>query len=121
MLGKYLNGYEPTRNGPAMGWNEWDVGGLGYPEFNYALNENGRVAYHGSTPRDYMTDVLSHLAVKFIQKSQGAPFFIEIATLRAPLSLYSRSARRARVSRSASAAHAGFQCRAGRQRAQVAE
>jgi N-acetylglucosamine-6-sulfatase len=80
MLGKYLNGYEPTRNGPAMGWNEWDVGGLGYPEFNYALNENGKVVYHGMKPRDYMTDVLSSTAVKFIQKSQGAPFFIEIAT-----------------------------------------
>ena len=80
MLGKYLNGYEPTRNGAAMGWNEWDVGGLGYPEFNYALNENGKVVYYGRKPRDYQTDVLSRTAVKFIQKSQGSPFFMEIAT-----------------------------------------
>ena len=80
MLGKYLNGYEPTRNGAAMGWNEWDVGGLGYPEFNYALNENGKVVYYGRKPRDYLTDVLSRTAVKFIQKSQGSPFFVEIAT-----------------------------------------
>ena len=25
------------------GWNEWDVAGNGYPEFNYNLNENGKL------------------------------------------------------------------------------
>ena len=34
MLGKYLNGYRPAKNPPAAGWNEWDVTGNGYPEFN---------------------------------------------------------------------------------------
>ena len=96
MLGKYLNGYEPTRNGPAMGWNEWDVVGLAYPEFNYALNENGEVVYHGRKRRDYLTDVLSRTAVKFIQKSQGAPFFIEIATF-APHTPYIPAPRDARA------------------------
>jgi len=80
MLGKYLNGYEPTRNGPASGWNEWDVAGHGYPEFNYSLNENGKVVYFGKKRRDYLTDVLSHLGVKFIKKTQGTPFFMEVAT-----------------------------------------
>ena len=87
MLGKYLNGYEPTRNGGATGWNEWDVAGLGYHEFNYALNENGKVVFYGRQRRDYLTDVLSHIGVKFIQKSQGSPFFMEIATF-APHSPY---------------------------------
>ncbi len=96
MLGKYLNGYEPTRNGPAMGWNEWDVVGLGYPEFNYALNVNGSVVYHGSKARDYLTDVLARTAVKFIQHSQGSPFFIEIATF-APHSPYIPAPRDARA------------------------
>ena len=43
-------------------------------------------------PRDYMTDVLSRAAVKFIQKSQGAPFFIEIATFAPHAPLYSGAA-----------------------------
>ena len=29
------------------GWNEWDVAGYGYPEFNYPLNQNGDVHHYG--------------------------------------------------------------------------
>ncbi len=29
------------------GWNEWDVAGNGYPEFNYNLNENGKLVHYG--------------------------------------------------------------------------
>lgn len=80
MLGKYLNGYEPTRNGPATGWNEWDVAGLGYGEFNYSLNEDGKVVRYGKKPEAYLTDVLSQIAVRFIRKSRGSPYFMEVAT-----------------------------------------
>src|SRR5712691_12997507 len=38
MMGKYLNGYVSTDTVPP-GWDEWDVTGNGYPEFNYTLNE----------------------------------------------------------------------------------
>jgi N-acetylglucosamine-6-sulfatase len=80
MLGKYLNGYRPAKNPPALGWNEWDVAGNGYPEFNYLLNENGSLVHYGSEPADYLTDVVSRIAVKFIFQSSGKPFFIEVAT-----------------------------------------
>ena len=80
MLGKYLNGYHPAKNGPAMGWNEWDVAGDGYPEFNYELNEDGKASQYGTDPDDYLTDVLSRRAANFIKQSAGAPFFIEVAT-----------------------------------------
>ena len=80
MLGKYLNGYRPGKNGPATGWNEWDVAGDGYAEFKYSLNKNGTVVAHGKRRRDYMTDVLSRNAIKFIQESRNTPFFVEIAT-----------------------------------------
>ena len=80
MLGKYLNGYQPAKNGAALGWNEWDVAGNGYPEFNYNLNENGKLARYGAGDTDYLTDVLSRIAVNFIKQSAGVPFFIEIAT-----------------------------------------
>ena len=33
------------------GWDEWDVGGKGYAGYDYALNENGRYRYYGTTRR----------------------------------------------------------------------
>jgi N-acetylglucosamine-6-sulfatase len=80
MLGKYLNGYFPARNGVPKGWTEWDVAGNGYPQFNYGLNQNGRVQRYAHDPDDYLTDVVSRLGQAFIRKSAGHPFFIEIAT-----------------------------------------
>jgi len=80
MLGKYLNGYEPGRHAPAAGWTLWRVAGNGYPEFNYALNEDGKVTHYGMKPSDYLTDVVSEQAVKFIKDSKGRPFVIEVAT-----------------------------------------
>ena len=32
------------------GWNEWDVAGWGYPEFNYTLNEDGVLHRFGHEP-----------------------------------------------------------------------
>jgi len=80
MLGKYLNGYLPRRHGVPPGWNEWDVAGAGYPEFNYALNQNGRIFRYGNSPDDYLTDVVARVGEAFMHKSAGHPYFIEIAT-----------------------------------------
>jgi N-acetylglucosamine-6-sulfatase len=81
MLGKYLNGYQPTKNPPEPGWNMWAVAGNGYREFNYAINQDGNVVRHGNQPADYLTDVVSDIAVRFIKQPAGAgPFMIEIAT-----------------------------------------
>lgn len=86
MMGKYLNGYQPGT--PASGhgyvppgWNEWDVAGNGYPEYNYVLNENGRPVRYGHRPQDYLTDVLSAKATSFIhEQASGGPFMMEVAT-----------------------------------------
>jgi len=89
MMGKYINGYleGPNRSPIAdtaipPGWNEWDVAGWGYPEFNYKLNINGTVHYYGSAPRDYLTDVIARRGVHFIDQTAatGRPFFLELAT-----------------------------------------
>jgi arylsulfatase A-like enzyme len=56
------------------------VAGNGYPEFNYNLNQDGRIVRYGDKPSDYLTDVLSGLAVRFIKQPGGTPFLIEIAT-----------------------------------------
>ena len=77
MLGKYLNGYEPAVNGAPPGWSEWDVDGdQGYREFNYPLNENGKLVQHP----EYLTDEIAKLGQSFIEASGKTPFFIELAS-----------------------------------------
>jgi len=58
------------------------VDGFPYTEFNYTLNENGKLVKYGSTPQDYGTDVYSSLALAFIKDSlsRNQPFFAYIAT-----------------------------------------
>jgi N-acetylglucosamine-6-sulfatase len=80
MMGKYLNGYEPTKNGVPAGWNEWDVAGGGYKEYDYDLNVNSHVEHHAHAPADYLTDVLAGKASAFIESSGDAPFMLEVAT-----------------------------------------
>jgi N-acetylglucosamine-6-sulfatase len=79
MMGKYLNGYQPKDKYVPPGWNEWDVAGNGYPEYNYNLLENGRIQHYG---HDYLTDVVSAKASSFITGSAaaGKPFLVEVAT-----------------------------------------
>lgn len=77
MLGKYLNGYKPEKSGVPQGWSEWDVdGSLGYREFNYVFNENGKLRKHA----EYLTDEISTLGRAFMQKAAPEPFFIELAS-----------------------------------------
>lgn len=81
LMGKYLNGYKPADPVPP-GWDIWDVAGYGYGEFDYRLNQNGREQYYGNEPGDYLTDVLSAKATKFIASSASShrPFMLEVAT-----------------------------------------
>ncbi len=102
MMGKYLNGYMQAAghlaDGAATdvpatyvppGWNQWDVAGWGYGEFNYTLNEDGVLRSFGHRPSDYLTDVLARKGVEFIDAAARAhnPFFLELATF-APHSPY---------------------------------
>ncbi len=89
MMGKYLNGYlqGPTRSPvPSTyvppGWDEWDVPGYAYSEYDYTLNENGRLQHFGHRRADYLTDVLARKGVRFVNASAeaGRPFFLELAT-----------------------------------------
>lgn len=82
MMGKYLNGYQPSSLYIPPGWSEWDVAGNAYSEYNYNLNENGQLVSYGSEPGDYLTDVLADKGTSFIRRSANAgdPFLLEIAT-----------------------------------------
>jgi N-acetylglucosamine-6-sulfatase len=87
-MGKYLNGYQPAdKHGTPKpyvpsGWDEWDVAGDAYSEYNYDLNENGRVKHYGHKPKDYLTDVMSRKATSFVNSSAKSkkPFMLELST-----------------------------------------
>ncbi len=86
LFGKYLNGYPGTAGDTFVppGWTEFDSptrGGNPYAEFDYTLNENGRLVHYGHQPDDYGTDVYARKTVDFIRASAaaGAPFFAEMA------------------------------------------
>lgn len=88
LMGKYLNGYKPagtdggTRPFVPPGWNEWDVADDGYPEFNYVLNQDHRLASYGNRPSDYLTDVIAARGQSFIRHAAAAhrPFMLELST-----------------------------------------
>jgi N-acetylglucosamine-6-sulfatase len=101
MMGKYLNGYLDDLANASVpptyvptGWNEWDVAGWGYPEYDYRLNHDGAVRYYGHKPRDYLTNVLARAGVHFIdhQAHSRKPFFLELATF-APHTPYTPASR----------------------------
>jgi N-acetylglucosamine-6-sulfatase len=82
LFGKYLNGYPDgaADNFVPPGWDEFDSptrGGNPYREYNYNLNETGRIVHFGHAPADYGTDVYSHLASDFITRAgrEHKPFF----------------------------------------------
>ncbi|HEX4009662.1 MAG TPA: sulfatase [Solirubrobacteraceae bacterium] len=101
MMGKYLNGYLegprraafPSTEVPP-GWNQWDVAGWGYPEFDYRMDINGTVHHYGRRPQAYLTGVLARKGAAFIDRSanSGHPFFLELATF-APHSPYTPAPR----------------------------
>ncbi len=84
MMGKYLNGYEPSSLFNPAGWNDWHVAGEGYAEFNYGLNENGKLVHFGGPANrsNYLTDVLADRGAAFINRAADAqkPFLLEVAT-----------------------------------------
>jgi N-acetylglucosamine-6-sulfatase len=85
-MGKYLNGYPDTADPTFVppGWDEWDspAKGNAYGEYNYTLNENGSLVRYGNQPEDYLTDVLSRKATRFVKQAGGErrPFFLVVAT-----------------------------------------
>ncbi|MGQ0571735.1 MAG: sulfatase family protein [Armatimonadota bacterium] len=84
-LGKYLNGYPDNADSTFVppGWDEWHSPAAGgYANFNYRMNENGKVVAYGNRSEDYMTDVLGRKAADFIRRGaqDRRPFFIHLAT-----------------------------------------
>jgi arylsulfatase A-like enzyme len=84
LFGKYLNGY-PGGVSPRYvppGWSEWasPVAGDAYGQFDYTLNQDGRLVEHGHRPEDYLTDVLAARSREFVARWAGRqPFFLVVA------------------------------------------
>jgi len=86
LLGKYLNGF-PGSTGRLYvppGWDEFyvPVDGTPYSQYDYTLEDSGRHSeIHGHRAKDYLDDVLTARAAKFIRTaSAGAqPFFMYLA------------------------------------------
>jgi len=79
-FGKLMNGYEPDRDAPLPGWNEWHAVGGRFANFNYTLNENGQVVTYGSAPEDHLTDVLARKAAAMIRETpKDQPLFVYVA------------------------------------------
>ncbi len=83
LAGKYMNGYPSKSGGDTYippGWSEWysAVQGNPYAEFDYTLNENGKLVRYGKKSEDYGTDVYTRKAVDFIQRAtrESKPFFV---------------------------------------------
>ena len=94
LMGKYLNGYDPTVLAVPPGWTSWAVAGNGYPNFDYDLNQTGELHHYGTADKAYLTDVVSGLGVDFIGAAPEKPFVLEIATF-APHSPYTPAPRHA--------------------------
>ena len=86
LMGKYLNGYPNSSDVSYVppGWDEWygrleSVNVSGY--YDYYLNENGSVVFHGNSDDDYYTDVLARNAQDYVSRivPTGQPFFMYIA------------------------------------------
>ena len=79
LIGKWHNGALDRRYHPrARGFDEF-VGFQGgwNPYYRYRLDRNGGIEYGD---RDsYLTDVFSDAALDFIERHQGAPFFLQLA------------------------------------------
>lgn len=79
-FGKLMNGYEPELHAPLPGWDDWYGVGGRFANFNYTLNENGRVVAYGNRPEDHLTDVLAKKAVGVIEAAPAdEPLFLYIA------------------------------------------
>jgi N-acetylglucosamine-6-sulfatase len=72
-IGKYMNGYNRFRARPT-GWDEWWATSKNpFLMWDYTLNHNGQEVHYGYASADYKTDVLTGLALAFIQSMQGSP------------------------------------------------
>jgi arylsulfatase A-like enzyme len=77
LIGKYLNGYPGDIVPP--GRSEW-FGAAPHTQnvYDYTINQNGKPVHYGTDPTDFKQDVLTRLAVNFVDRRapKPKPFFL---------------------------------------------
>jgi N-acetylglucosamine-6-sulfatase len=79
LIGKYLNGYEPSSGGIPPGWDRWFAVAGSSRYYDYEVNSNGNVISFGSEPQDHITRVVGDRAIRFVERSADRPFFLYCA------------------------------------------
>jgi N-acetylglucosamine-6-sulfatase len=85
LFGKYLNGYPEQapvkKTYVPPGWNTWVSPAAGYPysQFDYTLNEDGRLTHQKPSPATYLTDVLTRKVSNFLAAKDAGPFMAYVA------------------------------------------
>lgn len=80
-FGKFMNGYESFDTGMGAlrgpGWDRWEALLPPYSYFDYDLSINNVRRHFGVRDRDYVDDVLTQRALRFIRANRSArrPFF----------------------------------------------
>ena len=81
-FGKFMNGYESFDTGMGAlrgpGWDHWEALLRPYSYFDYDLSINNVRRHFGVRDRDYLDDVLTRRALRFIAANRAArrPFFV---------------------------------------------
>jgi arylsulfatase A-like enzyme len=78
MIGKYLNQYSNSPGVPP-GWSDWHAAAPNdQGVYNYTINNNGTLVHYGTDPSDFKQDVLTGMAVDFVnrQAPRRKPFFL---------------------------------------------
>jgi arylsulfatase A-like enzyme len=79
---KYLNGYPSARVAP--GWDQWFTATSATSYYDYGVSINGRLAYRGDRPEDYIGRVLADKAQHLIETfGPYRPYYLQL-DLRAP-------------------------------------
>jgi N-acetylglucosamine-6-sulfatase len=90
LLGKYLNGYDPSQkfhdsDGAYVppGWTTWSgINPGGYSGYGYVMAKGHSYQKYGHQPADFTNTVLQHQALDFLASAKRGPnpFFLELAT-----------------------------------------
>jgi len=82
LLGKYLNGYglvhgQHVANYVPPGWDYWR-GLFGVGQFDYDISVQGTLVHRGHAEADYQEDVLTGMALEFLNVQDARPVFLAL-------------------------------------------
>lgn len=82
-VGKYLNGFEEDKGGPAAvapGWDLWFTQLERRRYYNWKASQNGKLRHYGSANSDHATKVMTSFATRWTKRlaRQRDPFYMQL-------------------------------------------